>query len=358
VSTSTQRDDAVDHGAPAAAPAHHARLQELPQRFGLIGAWIVVVAIFSALRPDTFGTVNNVQTILSTQAIPLILALSLVPSLAAREYDLSIGGVMGLSLVLCGYLNITSGWPIGLAVIAAVLAGIAIGVINVFFIIGLGIDSIVVTLAMGTLLAGAALGISSLPLSGLSQVVISVSRSELFGIELVFYYGLALTVLLWYLMSHTPLGRYLYFVGEGRTVARLSGLRVDTLRAVALISGSTLAAIGGVLQAGLLGGSDPTVGPTTLLPAFAAAFLGGTAVIPGRFNAWGTFIAVYFLASGIVGLQLLGLSGWIEQVFYGAALILAVAVSRVLTPSGREGLRAGLAWLRGGSTSSQGARQR
>jgi len=354
VSTSTQPGDVVDQGAQPAAAPRHTRLQDLPQRYGLIGAWILVVAVFSALRPHTFATTNNVQTILSTQAIPLILALSLVPSLAAREYDLSIGGVTGLSIVLCGYLNITSGWPIGVAVIAAVLAGVAIGVINVFFIIGLGIDSIVVTLAMGTLLAGAALGISSLPLSGLAQAVVTVSRSELFGIQLVFYYGLGLTVLLWYLMSHTPLGRYLYFVGEGRTVARLSGLRVDTIRAVALIAGSTLAAIAGVLQAGLLGGADPTVGPTTLLPAFAAAFLGATAVVPGRVNAWGTFIAVYFLASGIVGLQLLGLSGWIEQVFYGAALILAVAVSRVLTPSGRDGLRAGLAWLRGGPTSSRG----
>jgi ribose transport system permease protein len=66
-----------------------------------------------------------------------------------------------------------------------------------------------------------------------------------------------------------------------------------------------------------------------MLPAFAAAFLGATAISPGRFNPWGTFIAVYFLASGIVGLQLIGLSGWIEQVFYGAALILAVAASRL-----------------------------
>lgn len=314
------------------------RARELPQRFGLVAGLIVVVVVFSVLRPDTFATEDNLTTILSTQAIPLLLALGLIPALAASEYDLSIGGVMGLSLVLCGYLNINAGWPIGAAVAVALAAGVAVGAINVFFIIGLGIESIVVTLGMGTLLAGAALAVSSLPLTGVSQPLIDVSRSKLFGIQLVFYYGLLLTVALWYILAHTPLGRYLYFVGEGRNVARLSGLRVDAIRGLALIAGSTLAALAGVLQAGLLGGSDPTVGPSMLLPAFAAAFLGGTAIVPGRFNAWGAFIAVYFLASGIVGLQLLGLSGWIEQVFYGAALILAVAASQLLSRSARTGL--------------------
>ena len=165
------------------------------------------------------------------------------------------------------------------------------------------------------------------------------NRTNLFGVQLVFYYGLALVLALWYVLSHTPLGRYLYFVGEGRNVARLSGIRVDAIRVGALIAGSTISAAAGVFQAGLIGGADPTIGPTLLLPAFAAAFLGATAIVPGRFNPWGTFIAVYFLATGIVGLQLIGLSGWIEQVFYGAALILAVAASRIASKRDRP------AWL-------------
>lgn len=313
---------------------------EVSERFGLVLAWILVIAVFSALQPDTFATTNNLKTILSTQAIPLFMALGLVPALAAREYDLSVGGVMGLSLVLVGYLNVTEHWPVGAAVAVALASGIAVGSINAFCIIVLEIESLVVTLGMGTLLAGAALGISSLPVSGVSQSLVNVSTHELGGVELVFFYGLILTAVLWYVLSHTPLGRYLYFVGEGRNVARLSGIRVDTIRAGALIASSTVCAVAGVLQAGLIGGADPTIGPTLVLPAFAAAFLGATAIIPGRFNAWGTFVAVYFLATGIVGLQLLGLSGWIEQVFYGAALILAVAVSRIGTLRGkRHGLR-------------------
>jgi ribose transport system permease protein len=314
-------------------------LAELAPRLGLVGVWIVVIAIFALLRPDTFFTTQNLQTTLSTQAVPLMVALALTPGLAAGEYDLSVGGVMGLSLVLVGFLNVEQGWAIVPAVLVALAAGVAIGAINAFFIVAIGIESLVVTLGMGTLLAGAALGIQSLPVSGVSESLVHVSRTNLFGVQLVFYYGLALVLVLWYVLSHTPLGRYLYFVGEGRNVARLSGIRVDAIRAGSLVAGSTISAAAGVFQAGLIGGADPTIGPTLLLPAFAAAFLGATAIVPGRFNPWGTFIAVYFLATGIVGLQLIGLSGWIEQVFYGAALILAVAASRLAVKRDRP------AWL-------------
>jgi ribose transport system permease protein len=328
MSTSVQSPS--DLGGPAAkAPARRGRLGEIVPKVGLIGVWLIVVVVFSLLRPDTFFTTQNLQTTLSTQAVPLIIALALIPALAAGEYDLSVGGTMGLSLVLVGFLNVQHGWPIGTTILVAIAAGVLVGLINAFFIVAIGIESLIVTLGMGTLLAGAALGIASLPVSGVSESLVNVSRSDLFGVQLVFYYGLALVIALWYLLSHTPLGRYLYFVGEGRNVARLSGIRVDAIRTGALVAGGAISACAGVLQAGLIGGADPTIGPTLMLPAFAAAFLGATAISPGRFNPWGTFIAVYFLASGIVGLQLIGLSGWIEQVFYGAALILAVAASRL-----------------------------
>jgi ribose transport system permease protein len=93
---------------------------------------------------------------------------------------------------------------------------------------------------------------------------------------------------------------------------------------------SVLAAIAGILSTGTAGAADPTTGPTYLLPAFAAAFLGSTAITPGRFNPIGTFCAVYFLQTGVAGLELVGLSGWVDQVFYGGSLVVAVALPRLL----------------------------
>jgi ribose transport system permease protein len=336
-------DGAGEPGAGAATDAPRPFGAALPSlstvgsRFGLLISWCAVVLIFSLLRPNTFFTTANFQTIFSSQAVLLVLTLGLLPALAAGEFDLSVAGVLGLSLVLIGYLNVLHGWPIGWAILAALAAGLFVGVGNAFFIVFIGIDSLVVTLGSGTLLAGAALGINNLSLGGVSGHLVSAARTPLAGLQLAFYYGLGLAIALWYVFAYTPLGRYLYFVGAGRNVARLSGIRVDLVRTATLLFASVVAAASGVLLAGLLGSVDPTVGPTFLLPAFASAFLGATAITPGRFNPGGAFIAVYFLVTGITGLELMGLSGWIEQVFYGGSLIVAVTFSHLVGMRGRAG---------------------
>lgn len=301
----------------------------LKSRFGLLYAWIILVVFFSILKPSVFFTKSNFAAILALQSIMLTLTLALIPSLAAGEFDMSAGGVLGLSLVLVGYLNVLKGWPIGLTIMVALGSGLLVGLINTLLIVILDMDSIVVTLGMGTLLAGLAMGINSLPIGGISKTLVNAVRHEVFGLQMSFFYTLALTVLLWYVFSYTPLGRYIYFVGGGRNVAQLAGIRVKLIRSLCLVFASFVAAADGVMLAGQLGSSDPTIGPTLILPAFASAFLGTTAVVQGRFNPWGSFIAVYFIATGVTGLQLLGLSGWIEQVFYGAALIVGVMLSRL-----------------------------
>ncbi len=300
-------------------------------RYGILFVWLLIAIVFSILRPDTFFTFGNLQTIAGSQAVLVFVALALVPTLTAGEFDASVSSVTGIALVLIGWLNVLHSWPIGWAIAAALGVGILVGAVNAFFVVVAQVQSIVVTLGMGTLLIGAAVGINALSTGGISPGLVNAAHLNLLGLPLAFYYGLLLTALLWYVFSFTPLGRYLYFVGAGRSVARLSGIPVDSIRAGSFIAGSFLSALAGVLLAGWISASDPNVGPTFLLPAFAAAFLGSSVLEPGRFNPWGTFIAVYFLVTGVVGLELIGLAGWIEQVFYGASLVLAVAISRFAT---------------------------
>lgn len=343
--TGTARRPAVGSGDPGPSPADGAasdsalasaglglgtRLSNVANRFGLLFAWAVVIAVFGAIVPETFLTTTNFQTIFGSQSVLIVVTLGLIIALTAGEIDLSIAGVLTLCVVVVAKLNIVAGWAIGPAILVALAAGVLVGVTNAFFVVKIGIESIVVTLGMGTFLVGLSFAIEESQLGGLSQALVDATRSQLFGVQLAFYYGLILTVLVWYVFAFTPLGRYLYFVGAGREVARMSGIRVQGIRAGALIASSLFAALGGVILAGLLGATDPNVGQSFLLPAFAGAFLGATAISPGRFNPWGSFIAVYFLVTGITGLQLLGLSGWIEQVFYGVSLILAVTLSRLV----------------------------
>jgi ribose transport system permease protein len=194
----------------------------------------------------------------------------------------------------------------------------------------LDIDSLIATLGSSTFIAGIVLWISdSQTISGISEGLIDwVVVKRLFGIPLEFYYGIALGLVLFYVFEYMPVGRRLLFVGRGRSVARLSGIRVSHLRWGALVASGLISAFAGILYAGTLGSADPTSGLSFLLPAFAAAFLGATTIFPGRFNPLGSIAAVYFLVTGITGLQLLGVQTFVQQLFYGSALILAVALSQ------------------------------
>ena len=182
-----------------------------------------------------------------------------------------------------------------------------------------------------TFIAGVILWISnSQTVSGISDTLINVVVVDRFlGIPLEFYYGIALGLIMLYVFEFMPIGRRLLFVGRGRSVARLSGIRVSRLRWGALVASGLISAFAGVLYAGTLGSTDPTSSLSFLLPAFAAAFLGATTIMPGRFNPLGSIAAVYFLVTGITGLQLLGVQTFVQQLFYGGALILAVALSQL-----------------------------
>jgi ribose transport system permease protein len=301
----------------------------LLNKYGLIIALVLLIVVFTALRPTTFFTFTNLVINLNTKAVLVILVLSVLSSLAAGLYDMSIAGTMGVAYVLMGYLNVVLGWSILAAILAALLAGLLVGLVNALLIVRVGINSLIVSLGMGTLLTGLALGINGRAVYGLTPAFVALFRFPIFGIQMVFVIALVLTGLVWFVFSHTPFGRYLFIVGAGLEVARLSGLRVGLLQTAALLVSSIGSAFAGIALAGTQNSVDPNSSAKFLLPAFAAAFLGSTAINPGRFNAWGGFIAVYFLATGITGLQFLGLSGWIESVFYGASLMLAVLLSAV-----------------------------
>lgn len=294
--------------------------------------WLAVIIVFSIIETDTFFTSANAASILASQAVLVVVTLGLIVPLIAGDFDLSIGSVVGTSALLIAILNVQQGWNIWAAILVALVAGIVVGLVNGMLTVLLGIDSLIVTLGMSTLLSGMTLWISGAnTITGVDQTLIDIVITyRLFGIPLEFYYAIIFALILWYVFAFTPLGQRLLVVGRNREVARLSGMRVSTLRIGALVTSAFVAALGGVLIAGTSGSAGPTTGVDLLLPAFAAAFLGSTTIKPGRFNPWGTVIAVYFLVTGITGLQLLGLQSFVQNLFYGGALILAVSFSQII----------------------------
>ena len=308
------------------------------ERYALVGAWLIVVAIFTIALPGSFLTWTNFSVMFTSQAPGAILALALIVPLTAGDYDLSVGATVTLSAILIGALNVWGQVPIGWVLPITILAGAVVGAINAFFVVVLRIPSLVVTLGTASLITGLVQWLSgSSTISGISPWLIhNVVEATLGGISYAFYYAVIVTALLWYVFGYTPLGQRLLFVGRGREVARLVGINVGRVRAGCLIASSMLAALAGIVYVGVLGAADPVSGLNFLLPAFAAAYLGATSIVPGRFNPWGAFIAVYFLSSGITGLSMLGIPLWVTNVFNGGALILAVTLSQFAR--GREQL--------------------
>jgi ribose transport system ATP-binding protein len=316
----------------ATKPVRARRLPlDLAGRLALPLAWVAIIIIFGAIEPSVFLTASNFQTIFSSQAVLAVIALGLIVPMTAGDYDLSIASVTGMSAMIIAVLNVLHGWPVALAILVAFAASLMVGVVNGFVTVIFGIESLIVTLGMGTFVAGLTLWISnSDTVSGISQNLVNpIVVWRFLGIPVEFYYALGVALILGYMMEFFPVGRRLLMVGRGREVARLSGMHVNRIRFLAFVCSGGIGAAGGVLLAGTSGAADPSSAAGLLLPAFAAVFLGATAIFPGRFNVPGTLIAVYFLATGITGLQLLGAQTYVQNLFYGAALVGAVVFSQL-----------------------------
>lgn len=317
-----------------AAPRRRGRsgLGNTSARLAVIGIWALLVLAYGLAEPKVFLTHGTFRTIFGSQLALVFLCAALLCTVCVGEFvDLSVASVFGMSAIVVSVLNVHHGWGLGSASVAAVLVAVGCGVVNGILAVYIGVNTIVVTLGMGTLLLGLALWVSDLqPVSGLPVSFSNIALHSVFGLPAGFWEGLALMLAFAYVLHLTPLGLHMRFVGANREVSRLSGVRVNRVRFGAFVMAGLISGIGGVLSAAASGGFDANVSQTYLLPTFAATFLGTAVLFPGRFNPLGGLIAIYFLATGILGLQLLGVPAWVSSVFYGGVLVVAVTMSTVL----------------------------
>lgn len=297
------------------------------ERYLLIIIWLLMLAVFVALEPDRFLQINTLQSMFRSADIYVFLGLAALPTLIVREFDLSIPFTMGISATIVPVLYTQHDTSIVVAVVVALLAALTCGAINAVIVVRFGVDALVATLGTGTIILGIAQAVShETPTAGLTQGFSKIASAQVFGMSSTFWAGLTVAGAMAYLISSTPLGRRMTFVGANREVSRLAGIRVDRVRFGAYCWGSLLAGVSGVLLAARLGGFDASAANGYLLPTFATAFVSASVIRPGRFNPFGVVIGAYFIASGALGLQILGFSGWTQHVFYGVSLVGAVTV--------------------------------
>jgi ribose transport system permease protein len=298
-------------------------------RIGAVYVWLAIVVVFSIWVPDTFPTISTVKQVLNANALTALAALAITIPLAARVFDLSFAYTMTLTGVITAHF-LAVGIPLLPAVLLGLAAGVVIGVVNAVVVVVMRIDSFIATLATGSLIQALitmATGGTAIISTKLQGGFTKIGQTNLGGFTLPVLYVLVVAVAMWFLLEHTATGRRLYATGFNPDAARLAGVRTDRLRFASLVVSGSLAGAAGLVLASTVGSGDPSAGTSYLLPAFAAAFLGATQLKHGRFNAFGTLIAVLLLGTGTTGLGLASAPQWASDMFVGVVLIASLALT-------------------------------
>jgi len=324
-------------GASAPSPGSRRRWMSYLsfRRISAIYILVIEIVVFSILLPETFLRPQTFFNIAGEQSITVIVALGLLVPLSAGVFDLAVGLEVGLGAILVAFLISRAGLSASVAILTALAAGVLVGLLNGLLVVKARIDSFIATLGTTSVLTALVTWISGATMIlGLDPAFQELGNIKFLGLILPFYLMIVIALVISYFMEFAPIGRRFFATGGNLEAARLSGVNTSAVIIVSFIVCAVAAAIAGVLVTAQIGSGDPTLGPSYLLPAFTAVFLGSTQFRNGRFNVLGTIVAVYVLAVGVKGLQLAGAPNWIPYLFNGVALLLAVGLAKWQSPAG------------------------
>lgn len=306
-----------------------AKAARLAPTYGLVILMLGLILLFSVLLPNTFPTLLNLRSILSDKAIIALLALAATIPMVAGRIDLTVGYGIVLWHILAISLQTIFGLPWPLAVVVVLGLGVITGALNGLLVEVARIDSFIATLGTGTVLYALALWHTGgrQMVGELPPAFYAINGTFVLGLPITAYYVLAITLILWIILEYSPTGRYLYAIGANQRAAELNGIPTRKFVIGAFVASGALTALAGVLLASKLRIGQASVGLEFLLPALVGAFLGSTTIKPGRVNVWGTMVGVMILAVGISGIQQFGGSFWVEPLFNGTTLLIAIGIA-------------------------------
>ncbi|MFT4009454.1 MAG: ABC transporter permease [Nocardioidaceae bacterium] len=305
------------------------RVLSLVARYWLLCFLIIEIVIFAIISPDTFPTTANAQALLLQNVVPLVAALALMLPLIVGEFDMSIGAIVTVGAVVAAG-SMRAGTNTALSILAALVVAGLVGVINSIIVSRLQVTSLIATLGVATVLGGIINEYTQgLVLNrGISPWLIDLAPRLFLNIPILSIFALLVAVVVWVVLEFTVFGRQLVAIGANRKGAQLLGLRDRTLVALTFVIAGCVAALAGVLQVSIEAGANPTsAGFPLVVTALTAVYLGATCFKTGHFNTWGTLVGVLFLAVGTSGLSLAGLAAWVQDVFTGTSLIVALGMS-------------------------------
>jgi ribose transport system permease protein len=328
--TSTLESDA----GTAVKPRRRLDLLAFLEKYALAVLFALLCLFFSTYDSTaaTFPSLTNIRNIFGNESVVAVAALASIVPLTCGQFDLSVGAVLGLSSIVTGSAAATHHLPVVVAVLLGVLVGAMVGVFNGWLVAYRGVNALIATLGTSTLVAGLVSQYThdQVLSVGIPASLTNLGSGQLLGVPRTVYAVVLVAVLLYYVLRHTPYGRYLASVGASPTSARLVGLNVARMTLSSFVLSGALSGVAGVLLLARAGTANPQVGPGFTLAALSAAFLGATTIRPGTFNVPGTLLGVLFVAVSVNGLVLAGAADWVEPTFNGAALLVAVTLSTAI----------------------------
>jgi ribose transport system permease protein len=298
-----------------------------PRDAGALYVLILLIIGFSIWLPDTFPRYVTLTSTLNDNAIGGLLALGLLIPLAAGEFDLSIGYILGVASIFFGWLLANTGLDVVPAMLVVLVMCAFIGLGNAILVTLVGLNSFIATLATGSLLMALIQTLSH------GNVIVQgvagsswLATTSVAQITLPVIVMLVFAAILWLVLSHSATGRKLYATGLGGDAAHLSGVPIRRLKFASFVVSAVAGGAAGVLLTAQVGAASPEAGPPYLIPAFAAAFLGSTQFKPGLFNAWGTVLAIVLIGTLNTGLALAAAPTWVPYLSTGSVLIIALAI--------------------------------
>jgi ribose transport system permease protein len=309
------------------------------RRYGPVLGMLAIVVVFWVLKPDTFMTLQNWLNISQQVSMLAVVAVTMTVVMVMGDFDLSVGAMASLAGVVAAVLFV-QGWPVGLALAAALAVGLVGGLFNGVLVSLVGILPFVATLATLTLFSGLAFLVSDgrtifgrdIPevFSGFARgglILWAAEQGRPTRLPNLTMLALAVTAVVWVVLEQTNYGRRLYAIGGNREAARLAGVRVTALRLSAFAFTGVGAAIAGLMYASRVASANPVQGDGLMLTAIAAVFLGMTLTENGQPRVLATLAGVVVLGVLDNGLTQLAVNSYVRQVLIGLILIVAVGTS-------------------------------
>jgi len=300
------------------------------KQYGTIISGIVIILIFSILRPSSFATYSNFINI--TRQISLLVVISLGATLimSVEEFDLSIGALASLGGVLAAKAAVAN-LPTVVCFVGAFIICLLIGYVNGWIVTKFKVLSFITTLAMSTIIAGFTFWFTggATVFENIPKEFGFIGSKSFLTIPLLSLLMVILVVVFWFIMKNTAFGRKLYAIGGNEEAASVAGIKVKKYKNMAFALCAGMAGLAGMLMASRLGSAHPNGGDGLFLQAYAAVFLGRTVFREGVPNIVGTFIGAIILGVLANGLTILQVPTFMQDILTGLIIIIAVVAQKL-----------------------------